>query len=44
MIKATMKRYSSELQVHEDQKEDNYGKANFDISPVLLYDVILMDC
>ena len=38
-----MERYSSEIQQHDDLKDENYAQANFEISPLLLHNVILMD-
>ena len=43
LIKSVMKQYSQHLQNLEDQKDEDYLQAKWDISPILLHDVILME-
>ena len=43
MIETVMKRYSKHLQSLDDLKDEDYPQAEWDISPVLLHDTILME-
>ena len=43
MIKTVMKRYSLQLQELYDPKDAEYAQAKWDITPVLLHDILLME-
>ena len=43
LIKSIMKQYSQQLWNLDDPKYEDYPQARWDISPVLLHDVVLME-